>query len=139
MAATREKTLFERLRDPAPRDLSSAPSLEALARSIHRNLQRVLNSRQGHALAALDYGSPDLTDLPSTVHESTREVEEAIRDTIEKYEPRLRDVEVSFSQEHEDVLTASFEIVGRIVMEDEDAAVRFESRVGFDGDVDVRW
>jgi len=139
MATTREKTLFERLRDPGARDLSSTPSLEALARSIHRNLQRMLNSRQGHALAALDYGAPDLTDLASTVHESTREIEERIRDTIEKYEPRLRDVEVSFAEEHEDVLTASFEIVGRIVLDDEDAAVRFESRVGCDGNVDVRW
>ena len=52
-------------------------------RSSH-HLRRMLNSRQGHALVALDYGMPDLSEALRTYPSSISMVEQAVRASIER-------------------------------------------------------
>ncbi|SFC95772.1 type VI secretion system baseplate subunit TssE [Pseudoalteromonas denitrificans] len=70
---------------------------DALKKEVHsvcRHLNQLLNSRRGVLQHLNDYGLPDVEDmyeaLPYSQHKLAKEVEK----TIEKYEPRVRDVRV---------------------------------------------
>lgn len=67
--------------------------------SIRSHLSRLFNTRQGNLPHLPDYGLPDIAmyyeGLPHSVSELTR----LMKQGIEKYEPRLRDVEVKHKQE----------------------------------------
>ncbi len=133
----RERSLLERLRDPeADEGRRASDDLEALEASILAHLRRMLNSRQGHALAALDYGMPDLSEALRTYPSSISSVEQAIRASIEKYEPRLRDVSVRFVESEHDVLTLSFQIRGRLVR-DRNLGLQVSTRIGPDGGIEL--
>lgn len=62
--------------------------------SILDNLNRLFNTRRGSIAHLPDYGLPDITqiyrDLPYTI-EGLRQ---AIKEAVEKYEPRLRRIKV---------------------------------------------
>ena len=87
---------------------------------------------------AEDYGVPDFTDLLHSYPESIREVERSIRQIIQKYEPRLKAVRVSFIPQDEDIFSVGFQIVARLATEDEKIPVFFESLMGTDGRIKVQ-
>lgn len=133
----RERSLLERLRDPrADAGRQATDDLEALEASILAHLRRMLNSRQGHALVALDYGMPDLSEALRTFPSSISMVEQAVRASIERYEPRLRDVSVRFVDTEEDILTLSFEIRGRLAR-DRNLGLQVTTRIGADGGIEL--
>jgi type VI secretion system protein len=133
----RERSLLERLRDPkADEGRRASDDLDALEASILAHLRRMLNSRQGHALVALDYGMPDLSEALRTYPSSLSTVEQAVRASIEKYEPRLRDVSVRFVDSEEDILTLSFEIRGRLAR-DRKLGLQVTTRIGPDGGIEL--
>jgi type VI secretion system protein len=106
--------------------------------SIIRHLERILNTRRGSAQIGEDYGIPDVTDLRSGLPESLRDLERMIRNTIQKYEPRLKAVRVRFISQDEDMLAVSFQIVARLILEEEKDPVVFESFMDSDGKVTIR-
>jgi type VI secretion system protein len=135
----REDRLLERIRslqkDPLKRKRGeSATALD----SIMRHLQRILNTKQGNVPIAPDFGLPDLTDLHQNHLDSLRWFERAIRQTIQKYEPRLKAIRVRFVPNEADPLSLSFQIVGKLVTEGHQDPVRFESVVGSDGRISIR-
>ncbi len=103
--------------------------------SILRHLEKLLNTRQGNAPIAEDYGVPDFTELLHTYPESIRDMERALRQAIRKYEPRLRSVRVRFVPQEEDPLTLRFEIVARLASDGDSSPVYFESVMGPDGKI----
>jgi type VI secretion system protein len=105
--------------------------------SIVRHLERILNTRWGSAQIAADYGIPDFTALRSGLPDAIRDLERAIRDTIQKYEPRLEAVRVRFIPQEETILTVSFQIVARLVLEGEKNPVTFQSVMDSDGKVTI--
>jgi type VI secretion system protein len=133
-----ERTLLERLRDPE-RDAERHSSQDEGAHldSIGESLRRMLNSRQGCSLTVPDYGIPDLTDIVRDSPETLDMIQKAIRRSIEKYEPRLTSVRVTFSPSEDDVLRLSFEITAKIAGGSEKGSVRFATRIDADGRVDV--
>lgn len=106
--------------------------------SIQDHLQRILNTRQGSTLIAEDYGIPDFTNLMSGYPESKRAMERSLRDTIQKYEPRLQAVRIAFLPQQEDALTLSFQITARLKTEDNKDPVVFESVLDAGGRVVVK-
>lgn len=106
--------------------------------SIVRHLERILNTRWGSAQIADDYGIPDFTDLRSGLPDAIRDLERAIRNTIQKYEPRLEAVRVKFIPQEETMLAVSFQIVARLILEEEKDPVVFESIMDPDGRVTIR-
>lgn len=106
--------------------------------SIIRHLERILNTRWGSAQTVDDYGIPDFTDLRSGLPDATRDLERAIRNTIQKYEPRLEAVRVKFIPQEETMLTVSFQIVARLALEGEKNPVTFQSVMDSDGKVTIR-
>jgi len=135
----REQTLLERLADPrVDRPLTITENTQQLADSILRHLQKMLNTRQGHVLTQPEYGIPDVTEFIQTLPDMVNEVRSAIRNSIEKFEPRLRNVEVAFVPSEGAGLSLRFEITAELVTEKEDASVWFETSVSPSGHIDVR-
>ena len=69
-----------------------------LLRSIISNLDRLFNTRCGTLQHLPDYGLPDITEIYRDIPDSVAKLQEAIRATAEKYEPRLRRVMVQHHQ-----------------------------------------
>ena len=135
----REQTLLERLADPGvDRPLTITENTQQLADSILRHLQKMLNTRQGHVLTQPEYGIPDVTEFIQTLPDMVNEVRSAIRNSIEKFEPRLRNVEVAFVPSEGAGLSLRFEITAELVTEKEDASVWFETSVSPSEHIDVR-
>ena len=135
----REERLTERIRswNRAP-DRRGGPDPKRMVASIVRHLERILNTRWGSAQTADDYGIPDFTDLRSGLPDAIRDLERAIRNTIQKYEPRLEAVRVKFIPQEKTMLAVSFQIVARLILEGEKNPVVFESTMDPDGRVTIR-
>ena len=135
----RERTLLERLADPRPDEpLTVSENTQQLADSILRHLQRMLNTRQGHVLIQPEYGMPDVTDIIHTMPTSVTEIRRAIRNSIEKFEPRLRNVEVNFVPAEEGSLELKFEVTAELVTEKEEASVWFQTSIDSAGHMEVK-
>ncbi|MBU1701600.1 MAG: type VI secretion system baseplate subunit TssE [Candidatus Eisenbacteria bacterium] len=135
----RERSLLDRVRDP---DAGEARRIHGntarLAESVLDNLRRLLNSRHGHALTQDDYGIPDLTEVIHNYPESIAGMRRAIRRAIEKYEPRLERVQIQHAPNDDDPFALRFEIKARLVTEEGNASVWFETRIDTSGEVQVK-
>lgn len=105
--------------------------------SVLNHLQRILNTKQGNVPIAEDYGLPDFTDFSVSYSESVREMERAIRQVIQKYEPRLTGVRVGFLPQENDLLSLRFQITARLVTDQRKVPVLFQTVVGSDGKISV--
>ena len=89
-------TLFEVLSgeyvDETP--INSAPQEMANGLSIVSHLTRLLNSRQGTLKHLPDYGLPDIADIYQGLPFSLEKLIRHIKFVIEKYEPRLKNIEI---------------------------------------------
>jgi type VI secretion system protein len=135
----REERLLERIRawekEPQRRGREDARRTTA---SILNHLQRILNTRRGNAPIADDYGVPDFTDLLYGFPDSVREMEKSIRLTIQKYEPRLQAVRVSFIPQQEDRLSLRFQVAAKLAGDQDKVPVYFETVVDSAGKVKIR-
>jgi type VI secretion system protein len=104
--------------------------------SVVHHLQRLLNTHQGSASIAPDYGIPDLMHLLQRGPDAAYEVENIIRDTIEKYEPRLTGVRVRFVTLDDGQLSLRFHIQGKLRLDAK--PVTLETVVSSDGSIQVK-
>ena len=102
------------------------------------HLQRILNTRQGNVPIAEDYGIPDFTELLYSYPDSVRDMEKSIRQTIQKYEPRLTAVRVSFTPQEEYTLSLRFHIVAKLATTEKRNQVVFETIVDTEGKVTIK-
>jgi type VI secretion system protein len=135
-----EHRLLDRIRylDKNPSRRFSEEDHRQMLHSVQDHLQRMLNTRQGSTLIAEDYGIPDFTNLMSGYPESKRGIERSIRNTIEKYEPRLQGVRIAFLPQQEEALTLSFQISARLVLDTHKEPVVFESLLDAGGHIQVK-
>jgi type VI secretion system protein len=135
----REERLLERIRSWEKKpDRRARQDPRKIVDSVLRHLQRVLNTKRGNVPIAEDYGIPDFTNFLRAYPESLRDFERSIRQTIQKYEPRLRAIRVSFIPQDEDALSVRFQIIAKLAIEHEMVPVLFESLVGSDGKISIR-
>jgi type VI secretion system protein len=134
----KSRTLLERFNDPhAERPLSTNQSTEELAESILNNLKRMLNTRQGGPMIHPDdYGMLDITDVYTRFPDSIADVQRAIKTTIEKYEPRLKNVQVEHTGEGMDLQTLKFKITAQLADRKRDS-IYFETLVDPSGEVQL--
>jgi type VI secretion system protein len=116
---TSSNALLARLAHPAA--ASARPDRAGLLRSIVANLQDVLNTRVGSAAAQMDLGTPPPNEIAAQFPASIPRLQLAIRACIERYEPRLRSVDVSFVETVRDTLVLHFQITARLAGEGCDA------------------
>lgn len=135
----RETRLFERIRMRAKnpgRSMTEDP--RKVIDSVMLHVQCLLNTRQGGVQIAEDYGLPDFNDVLHSQASAPREIEKSIRQTIQKYEPRLRAVRVRYIPIEDDILSLNFEIHARMAFENAEESIVFESQLGQDGKITIR-
>jgi type VI secretion system protein len=136
----REDRLLERIRN-GERDLSrrGVEDPQRISDSVLEHLRRILNTRQGCVPIADDYGVPEFTEYLHLGAEVYRELEKVLRTTIQKYEPRLKGVRVSFIPEEEDrlALLLQFQVVARLAS-DSRVQVQFETSIDGSGQIRLK-
>ena len=103
--------LFERLATPERPEASGAEaSLAEIVESIKRHLVDLLNSHPGHSECAPELGLRDFNDATIGVLDLERNIQRAIRQCIERFEPRVRQVEVESRPRGSDPLQLRFQV-----------------------------
>lgn len=102
-------SLFERIQGKGSRP-SSRIRIEELLNSIKQHLNEVLNSRPGASQSAVELGVIDLNDATATTSDFRKSIEQAIKDCIENYEPRVSAVTVESLVSDSDPLLLTFHI-----------------------------
>ncbi len=136
----KEKRLLERLRavedNPGWRGESDP---KAAVFSVLDHLAKILNTRQGSAPIAEDYGMPDFTGIAvSYGGDSMPEIETVIGRVIGKYEPRLASVSVSFEARPGSPFTMAFKLSAKVSVEGREMPVVFETVLNPDGHITVK-
>lgn len=137
-AVFQQRTLFERLRNP---EAASSHTLEedtgALLRSILGNLARILNTRSGQAPAQMDYGIASPAEVAQAYPESLSTMQKTIRMCIERYEPRLKDVQVMQIESDDNKLAVRFQITARLTTSKDGTHVSFDTLLDPAGHVNL--
>ncbi|VAW92924.1 Uncharacterized protein similar to VCA0109 [hydrothermal vent metagenome] len=76
------------------RKISNIPSEYDITVSVKDHLTRLLNARLGAMRHLPDYGLPDISNIQQKLPYSIKDMVEAIKNSILKYEPRLKQVDV---------------------------------------------
>lgn len=133
-----DERLLERIRNlESNPDIRVERSLSRKVNSIISHLQNLLNTHQGSVLIADDYGIPDITNSHGEgITELTQRIENTLRQTILKYEPRLKKVQVNLQSEKDDVLSMRFKLEA-VLVHDDITPVILETVVTSGGKVDI--
>ncbi len=136
------QTFLERIASAGEGGLNAQSADEdpvALMESVRQHVTRLLNARHGMSQALPDYGLPAMADLTVGTGDYVQRVQEAIRNTIEKYEPRLRAVRVTRDPEAEAQRSQKlvFAIEGIMVGRNSEHRIRFETAVAGSEEFDL--
>ncbi|WP_019409417.1 type VI secretion system baseplate subunit TssE [Pseudomonas psychrophila] len=130
-------SLFERLGGEA--DQRRGWSREASAQaSVAAHLAKMLSTRAGSVQTLPDYGLPDLNDMRLSLHDALTQAREAIEEFIERYEPRMSQVQVTTLPNDGDSLRLAFSLQGWLEVEGIKRQVSFTAHLDGSGQVKVR-
>lgn len=101
--------------------------------SIHRHLSELLNTHAGNAMIDTRYGSPDFNDVLSSNANLVRYIQQNIRETIEIFEPRLRNIHVYYKDEQRNPLQLSFSIHAQVFHNGDKVPMSINVFMGTDG------
>jgi type VI secretion system protein len=133
-----KRTLLERLRRPAsPQTRTIEEDRGALLRSILANLARILNARTGQSPAHMDFGIPGPAEIAEGYPESITVLQKTIRLCIERYEPRLKDVQVMQIESDDHKLSVRFQVTARLATSKDGSYVSFDTLMDPSGHVNL--
>ncbi len=95
--------------------------------AVIEHLRVLLNTTQGDSVTVPDYGVEDFTDLLHDVPDSIGALQQTLRGTILRFEPRLQNVVVRYLPGG-DPLKLHFEVVARLVS-DRSKLVRLQTAI----------
>lgn len=81
--------------------------------SVLDHLKVLLNTCQGESVTVPDFGLMDFSDIVHELPHGIHKIQQAIRNVILKYEPRLKNVSVRYIPD-EEPLVLRFEVVARL-------------------------
>lgn len=109
--------LFERLAEPHQTALrKDADGVTEVVESIKRHLVELLNSHPGNSACAPDLGLLDFNDATIGVLDLERNIQQAICQCIERYEPRVKRVDVASLPNHGDPLQLRFQVHATVAL-----------------------
>jgi type VI secretion system protein len=115
--------------------LGDVPESDHRLTSVTGNLDRLFNTRRGTLLHVEDFGLPDITNVSRAAPSEVEAIRKAIRESVEKFEPRLRRVRV----DHDTSDPASQSLVFLLSAElAQFGKVQFQTTIRSDDLVDVR-
>jgi type VI secretion system protein len=130
---------IERAADPTSSGRSTARDSDVEA-SVAQHLNRLLNTRQGSCLTCPDYGLVEVSEVLHDFPDAIGIVQRALKNTIQQYEPRLKNVQVRHLKGEEmGEMTLSFEITAQLHLPDgRRQSLRFATSVDGSGNVQVQ-
>ena len=107
--------------------------------AISRHIAVLRNTRQGSSLTCPDYGLAEVSEVLYDFPEAVGIMQRSIKNTIQTYEPRLKNVQVRhLKSEHTNNMCLEFEVTGQIVLADgRRQSLRFGTAVDSSGSVKV--
>jgi len=75
--------------------VADVPEDEQLLHSVLGNLRRLFNARRGSLAHLPEYGLPDLSDVSPSSPQKIEALRVAIREAVERFEPRLQNVRIT--------------------------------------------
>jgi type VI secretion system protein len=135
----RHVTLLERLSIAAQGERARTIQEDrgAVIRSILRNMQMVLNSRQGHAPAQMDLGIPPPHELMQGFPGTLDVAQKSIRQCIQRYEPRVTAVVVAYAPGEEPVQQVSFRISAQLAGEGRAEQLNVQTAITSEGRIRI--
>jgi type VI secretion system protein len=108
--------------------------------SVSQHLARLLNTRQGSCLTCPDYGLIEVSEVLHDFPDAIGIVQRALKNTIQQYEPRLKNVQVRHLKgEDMAAMTLQFEITAQLHLPDgRRQSLRFSTDVDGSGNVRVQ-
>ena len=103
-------SLFERLEQAAAPAGQSMGEFTHVVESIKRHLVRLLNAHPGNSASVPDLGLLDFNDATLGTHDLSIQIRGAIRQCIEKFEPRVKRVDVVAMPPGPDPLQLKFQV-----------------------------
>ena len=101
--------LFERLEvNSKPISLSKGPDSAEVLRSIKRNIDNILNTRIGESLSSPNLGLVDFNDASLAMVDLSIKVMLSIKHCLEKFEPRLKEIDVCILHDDNQSVTLRF-------------------------------
>ncbi|TVO35868.1 type VI secretion system baseplate subunit TssE [Vibrio algivorus] len=108
-------SFLERLEaNSKPLSMAEAPSLDDILISIRRNISDVLNTRMGAALSCPSLGLIDFNDATLKATDLSTTIRVAIKQCLNAYEPRLKNIEVLTSFDSFEAFALRFQIVAEL-------------------------
>ena len=135
----REDRLLERIsRWEDADERRNLASADILLESIIKHLQRILNTRKGSVPIDPEFGVPDFTNLASNYTSNLNvDIERDIRTLLQRYEPRLKSPRLRVLEDRPDVLSLSFELLGSVMIGNDEVPVRLSTRIGSQGRIRI--
>ena len=133
-----EGTLLERMDQPGGGSYRLQTDIYRVTESVLNYLRKMLNVRQGSVATLPDFGMPDLNDLFAQYPDPVMVLKRTIKDLIENYEPRLKQVVVRYVLDEDNPLSLRFDITAYLEVDDQDTPLRIETVVGESGYTQVR-
>lgn len=105
--------------------------------AITQHLIRLLNTRQGSCLTCPDYGLVEISELLFEFPDAVGIMQRAIKNAIQTYEPRLKNVQVRHAKSEEtNAMILEFEITAQLQLPDgRRQSLRFATTVDPSGNV----
>ncbi|OCH07658.1 type VI secretion system baseplate subunit TssE [Aliivibrio fischeri] len=130
--------LLERIELGEPKNCyEKVVSHKHLIESIHLHLADLLNTHAGNAMIDNDYGLPDFNDVLSNNTNLVRNIQQNIKVSIEKFEPRMRNVEVHYRHDNNNPLQLGFGIGGEVIHNGGKVSMAINIFMGVDGQFNV--
>ncbi len=138
----RERTLLGRIGTGmgSPRKANEATAnvdVDAIMESVRMHLVRLLNARHGMSECVPDYGLPAMADLSVDVGNYVQIVQDAIQNTIDQYEPRLRRARVTQVIDEDEQRSVSFRVDAVLGAGGREHRVWYQTSMSGDGQFDV--
>lgn len=133
-----ERTLLERIARPEENVSTINLQPRKVADSVLSHLDKIMNTREGSCAANPDYGLPDFNDLVHRFPDAIYELRRAIKRCIEKFEPRLTRVKVSYAPDDNNPIHLRFEITANLVIDGQISHVLYETTLDSDGRARIR-
>ncbi|MDA9391389.1 hypothetical protein WN73_12080 [Bradyrhizobium sp. CCBAU 45394] len=115
---------MERLEDGAA---THRMSFDRFRASVLENLRRVLNSRQGCCETRPDLGMPDLNEAVGQGADAVRALARSLKQQIETFEPRLKNVSIRFHADPDNPLQLSFHVNATLNYDDQMKQISFDA------------
>ncbi len=102
--------------------------------SIHSHLVELLNTRQGSLPHLPDYGLPDFLSAYHNFNYHQHQFAQMIKHTIERYEPRLTNVVITFDENQSSHYLLQLQITANIISA---TIIKFSTYFHSNGKVDI--